>query len=159
MPIFMHYEGIDGNVTAVGYKEWFELESFHWGCNRQCSTPTGRAANREVSAPSVSEVVITKKMDRASPQLLEQALVGQTGRTVTLTATRTGKELEAYFKYKFEDVMISSYSIHAGGNGAAVETLTFNFDKISWKYWPTKAEGQSSEPITVGYDIGQATRM
>ena len=66
MPIFMHYDGIDGNVTAKGYEKWIEVQSFQFGSGRGISTPTGGSENREASAPSVSEVVVTKLMDKAS---------------------------------------------------------------------------------------------
>lgn len=115
--------------------------------------------NREASAPTVSEVVVTKDINRASPPLLEQARVGAVGRTVTLAATRTGKELETYMQHRFDRVFVSIYPLHVGATDAAVETCSLNSDKISWTAWPTNADGQSAEPVTVGYDIGQATRL
>jgi type VI secretion system secreted protein Hcp len=166
MPIFMTYEGIEGSATAPKYDKGIDVQTLSWswgpsmpGVSRRISTVTGRAANREVSAPTLSEVVITKEMDRASPQLLEQALVGQTGRMVTLTLTRTGRELEKYLEMKLYNTLISGYSVSASSSAAPGETWHLNFDKISWTVWPTKADGQAGEPITVGYDIGKATRM
>jgi hypothetical protein len=38
MPIFMHFEGIEGNVTAKGYEKWIEVNSFQFGSGRGIST-------------------------------------------------------------------------------------------------------------------------
>ena len=31
MPIFMKFEGVDGNVTAKGYEKWIEVQSMQFG--------------------------------------------------------------------------------------------------------------------------------
>ncbi len=34
MPIYLKYDGIDGDVTAEGHEKWIELNSFQWGVGR-----------------------------------------------------------------------------------------------------------------------------
>jgi type VI secretion system secreted protein Hcp len=158
MAIYMHHEAIEGNVTAKGYEKWIELSSFQFGSGRGISTPTGRAANREASAPSVSEVVVTKTMDKASPLLFEEGLVGMTGKVVKIVITRTGKEMEQLCTYKFEDTLISSYSVSSGGD-APSESLALNFVKFEYKYKGSDAAGAAAGAMTVAYDIGAAKTM
>ena len=159
MPIFMHYDGVDGNVTAKGYEKWIEVQSFQFGSGRGISTPTGGAENREASAPSVSEVVVTKLMDKASPKLFEESLIGKDGKIVKIVMTRTGKELAELCLYKFEEVLVSGYSVSSGGDGAPSESLSINFVKFEYSYTGSDVAGKDASKMKVAYDIGQATTM
>ncbi|MFN6998615.1 type VI secretion system tube protein Hcp [Elioraea tepidiphila] len=158
MAIYMHYEGIEGNVTAKGYEKWIEVNSFQFGSGRGITTPTGRAANRESSAPSISEVVVTKTMDKASPMLFQEGLVGMDGKVVKVVITRTGKEMEELCAYKFEDVLVSGYSVSTGGD-APSESLSLNFVKFEYNYKGSDAAGAKGGPVKVAYDIGAAKTM
>lgn len=159
MPIFMHFEGIEGNVTAKGYEKWIEVNSFQFGSGRGISTPTGGAENREASAASVSEVTITKQMDKASPKLFEQSLIGSDGKMVKIAMTRTGKELKELCTYKFEKTLVSGYSVSSGGEGAPTESLSLNFVKFEYSYTGSDATGADAAKMKVGFDIGKATTM
>jgi type VI secretion system secreted protein Hcp len=159
MPIFMHFEGIEGNVTAKGYEKWIEVNSFQFGSGRGISTPTGGAENREASAPSVSEVVVTKLMDKASPKLFEAGLIGNEGKMVKVVMTRTGKELAELCMYKFENTLVSGYSVSSGGDGAPSESLSLNFTKFEYSYTGSDVAGKDASKMKVGYDIGKATTM
>ena len=70
MPIFMKHDGIDGDVTAEGHEKWIELGSCQFGVGRSITNPTAKGGDREASAPSVSEIVVTKVTDGASCQAL-----------------------------------------------------------------------------------------
>uniref|UniRef100_UPI003F708859 type VI secretion system tube protein Hcp n=1 Tax=Elioraea sp. TaxID=2185103 RepID=UPI003F708859 len=120
--------------------------------------PTGRAAKRESSAPSISEVVVTKVMDVSSPKLLEESLIGQSGKMVKVAVTRTGKEMAELCMYKFEDVLISGYSVSSGGDQPS-ESLSLNFVKIEYSYTGSDAAGKDANKMKVAYDIGQATTL
>jgi type VI secretion system secreted protein Hcp len=159
MPIFMHYEGIEGNVTAKGFEKWIEVNSFQFGSGRGISTPTGGAENREASAPSVSEVVVTRLMDKASPKLFEESLIGSDGKVVKIVMTRTGKELAKLCEYKFEQTLVSGYSVSSGGDGAPSESLSLNFVKFEYSYTGSDAAGKDATAMKVAYDIGQAKTM
>jgi type VI secretion system secreted protein Hcp len=56
MPIYVQYAGIKGNVTEKGHTDWVAVNSFQFGVGRGIGSPVGKAANRESSAPSISEV-------------------------------------------------------------------------------------------------------
>src|SRR5262245_9634151 len=115
MPIYMKYDKIEGDVTAEGFKKQVDVQSFQWGVGRGISTPTGAAENREASAPSVSEIVITKVLDNGSPGLLEEALHGE-GKKVNLVFVKTDKgKLEPYLEIELTETMISGFSVSSGG--------------------------------------------
>jgi type VI secretion system secreted protein Hcp len=142
MPIYMQFgedaEQIRGNVGAGPHAGWIELNSCQIGVNRHVTNPTGRGTNREGSAPSVSEIVITKKTDASSSGLFRESLNG-TGKKVIIDFVKEG-EIEPYLSLTLEDTLISSYNVSGSGGGnksAPMESLSLNFTKISYTSKPT----------------------
>ena len=157
MPIYMNYDSlaIKGDVTAEGHKDWVELNSFQWGVGRGISSPTGAAADRESSAPSVSEITCTKDQDKGSIKLLNEALQGE-GKTVIIDFVKTDKgKLEKFLTFTLTNTMISGYSMSSGGERPS-ESLSLNFTKVEMKVTPLGAAGETESPETVTYDLGLA---
>lgn len=156
MPIYMKYDGIDGDVTAEGHEKWVELNSFQWGVGRGISSPTGASADRESSAPSISEIVVTKAQDIATTKILDEALQGR-GKKVTIDFVKTdGKKLEVYMAYKLENVLISGYSISSGGDRPS-ESLSLSFTKIEFKGTQMDKANKGAGGASVTYDLAKAT--
>lgn len=156
MPIYMNYNDIKGDATADGHEGWIELNSFQWGVGRGISSPTGGSADRESSAPSVSEITVSKATDNASPKLLNEALQGE-GVKVVIDFCKTDKsKLEVYMTYTLTDSMVSGYSLSSGGD-RPTESLSLNFTKIEYKNIPQSIKGETGTPETVTYDLGKAT--
>ncbi|WP_426956425.1 Hcp family type VI secretion system effector [Muricoccus radiodurans] len=134
MAIFLKYGDLKGEVTSVSHKDWIECHSFQWGVGRGISAGVGGGSKREATAPSVSEIMLTKTMDIADPLLLKEAIGGK-GITAFVEMTQTddsGKHIP-YQKYKLEDAMISGYSITTGGDRPSV-SFSINFDKFDSEY-------------------------
>ncbi|MBN8889457.1 MAG: hypothetical protein ABS99_01705 [Acetobacteraceae bacterium SCN 69-10] len=155
MPIYMKYNDIDGDATAEKYTKWIECGSFQWGVGRGISSPTGGSSDRESSAPSVSEITLTKAQDVATVKLLNEALQGE-GVTVTIDFCKTDKgNLETYLQYTMQNVMISGYSTSSGGDRPS-ESLSLNFTKIECKLTPMGADNADTSPSNVSYDLAKA---
>ena len=77
MAIFLKYGSIKGETTQLTHKDWIEVNSFQFGVGRGISSGVGGGSKREASAPSVSEITLTKTMDIASPLLLKDAIGGK----------------------------------------------------------------------------------
>jgi type VI secretion system secreted protein Hcp len=156
MAIYMKYGSLNGEVTAAGYEKWIELGSLQWGVGRGISSGAGGDSKREASAPSISEITITKTFDSFSPLALKEAL-GGAGETVKIDITRTdakGKH-QAFQKYILDLTMISGYSISSGGDRPS-ESLSLNFAKLDSEYI---AVDDKLAPKTTGhviYDLSKA---
>jgi type VI secretion system secreted protein Hcp len=158
MPIYMNYNSlaIKGDVTEDGHKDWIELHSFQWGVGRGISSPTGGSADRESSAPSVSEITCSKSSDVSSTLLVNEALQGE-GQTVIIDFCKTDKgKLEVYMTYTLTNTMISGYSISSGGDRPS-ESLSLNFTKVEFKLTGQGAGGDTGSPSSVTYDLATAT--
>jgi type VI secretion system secreted protein Hcp len=155
----MKFGGIQGDVTAAGHENWIELKSLQWGVGRGVSSPTGSSADRESTAPSVSEVTVTKDNDTASDGLLSEAFTGDgggNGATVQIDMTRTqAGQLVVYQTVTLNNVIISGYSTSSGGDRPS-ESLSLNFVKIAVTNTPMKPDGTTGSPSTTTYDLAQA---
>jgi type VI secretion system secreted protein Hcp len=156
MPIYMNYNDIPGDVTASGHEKWIELNSFQWGVGRGISSPTGGSADRESSAPSVSEIVATKATDVSSTKLLNESLQGE-GQTVKIDFCKTDKDkLEPYLQLTLTNCMVSGYSVSSGGD-RPTESLSLNFTKVEFKNIGMGAAGDTGSPDAVTYDLALGT--
>jgi type VI secretion system secreted protein Hcp len=158
MPIYMKFGSIKGDVTESGHTDWIELNSLQWGVGRGVSSPTGSSADRESTAPSISEVVVTKANDLASAGLLSEALQGDgsNGKSVEIDMVRTDKgKLTVYQKITLTDVIISGFSTSSGGDRPS-ESLSLNFVKIAVTDTQMKPDGTAGSPATTTYDLAQA---
>lgn len=167
MAIYMKIDNIDGDVTAKGYEKWIQASSFIFGVSRniQLANP-GKSANRESSKPSVSDIAVTKKMDKTSPLIFSES-VG-TNRNSTISSVqihicKTGNSqgsVEPAMEYTLSNVLVSSYNItSATGNSPPMETITFNFDKIESKFIPYDEQNKQGSPIPAGYNIATAEKV
>lgn len=134
MAIFLKYGSIKGETTQLTHKDWIEVNSFQWGVGRGVASGVGGGSKREATAPSVSEITITKTMDISSPLLLKEALGGKAVEVkLELTQTDNSGKHVSYQKYVLSDTLISGYSISSGGDRPS-ESVSLNFTKIDSEY-------------------------
>jgi type VI secretion system secreted protein Hcp len=150
-PIFMQYDGIDGDVTATGYERWIAIDSKQWGVGRGISSPTG-GTGREASAPNISEIVVTKLQDKSSPHLFAEATVGKAKPVQIHMLGTFGNQLQPYLKITLDKVLISGYSQSSGGDRPS-ESLSLNFTKITMTYTSYDDNGNQTGSKTVSYDL------
>lgn len=149
-PIYMDFPGISGDTISKGFENQIQLDSFQWGVERAISSSGGI---REASAPHVGEITVTKLMDKASPLLLQNSLVGQAVGPVTITFVKdAGTGPIRYAQYTLENVLISGYSVSSGGDTPS-ESLSLSFTKITFKFTPTNPDGSLGTPIQTTYDL------
>jgi type VI secretion system secreted protein Hcp len=158
MAIYMQWKAIDGAVTTKGFEKWIEVDSFQFGVGRAIGTAARGAATREASEPSISEVVISKRLDKASTKLFQDATGGDLSATVTFKFTTTTKDkVETYLAYELTNCGLSGYSLSSGGD-APQESLSLNFTKLMCTY--TELDPKTAgTPDTVGYDLTQMSKV
>ena len=156
MPIYMHYEGIKGAVTAVGFEEWIELDTCSLGVTR--SIAGGARGNRESSTPSFSDISCSKPQDAASTGLFTASLYGE-GKTVNIAFTKTstdGKSQQKFLELTLSNTLISAYSTSGTGGDASQqphEMIMLNFTKIEWKHTETDVKNKAAKPAIATWDL------
>lgn len=152
MAIYLKYEGIEGEATHDKHQKWIDVSSLQFGIGRGISTPSGSTANREASEPSVSEVVITKAMDGASPKLFTESATGAVGKKVEIHLVSTGSPGNTYVEYILTNSLISGYSVSSGGD-RPTESVSINFTKMEYKFIPYDDKNKAGTPVSVSYDL------
>ena len=159
MAIYMNFNSKKpaGNVTAKGYEDWIEVDSFSFGIGRSITMEAGAMSNREAGRPSLSEVSVTKLLDASSGGLFKESVTGSEGITVLIDIVQTGTStVQKYASYTLEECMVSSYSIGASAGGAPTETISLSFAKILADLSHADKTHKNKKNIIVGYDLTTA---
>ena len=159
MPIFLNYDGIPGDVTTAGHEQWIQCASFEWGIGRGISNSSSRRPTAR-AAPSVSEIVVTKDTDSASPPLMRASLgldpVGE-GKDVQIDFCKTDtSQPEPYLQLTLSNTLVSGWSISSGGDRPS-ETVTLNFTKVEFKNIGMGAANDTGTPDPCQYDLTTQT--
>ena len=167
--IYMKVDGIEGNVTAKGHENWIGLKSANFDVKRHLSTDPGRISDREGTRPSISEVTITKIMDKSSPLLFGESCVGKAKSEVQIDICQTdSSHLNTYAQLTLNNVIISGYELDANHSKKEQNTsahqypqekITLSFDKIELRYTPYNDKNEPESPIPSGYDLKQAVAV
>lgn len=161
MSIFMNYEGIKGESSDKNHKQWMDIDSIQWGVNRRITSATSTQNDRESSNAEVSDLVVTRRMDSATPNLFIESCCG-TGKTVVihLTKTGTGSGTDVYMEYTLKNALISNYQVSASAqdNNRPMEVLTISFVDLEVKYTPYDEDGNALAAIAVGFDTATNTK-
>ena len=158
MAIYMKYGDIDGAVTTSGHEKWIELNSFQMGVGRAIGTAARGSATREAQEPSISEVVVTKRLDKSSTKLFMDACAGDLSATVKFKFTTTTKDkVDTFLAFELTNCGLSGFSLSSGGD-APTESLSLNFTKLMFTYTGRDAK-VAGQPDTVGYDLSKMKKV
>lgn len=125
---------IKGGSKVSGHDGWINVDSMQLGVGRAVASQVGGSSKREVSSPSVSEVVFSRVSDMASPELFFQACGGVSlGKCLIHLVQVAGNDAQVYGIIELEEAMVSSYSVSSAGD-TPNESFGINFTKISFQY-------------------------
>jgi type VI protein secretion system component Hcp len=127
MPIYMKFEGIDGEITGK-YKGYIELESCQISGQSITSQSNRGAAKKDAPKP---EIGITKIQDTTSTLLFQLCATGDE-KKVKVVFLKNEKEAP-YLTVELENTLISSFIMSGrGGDNTAkpIESLSLNYGKI-----------------------------
>lgn len=135
--------------------KWFVADSFSFGVEREMkeSGEKGGTEDINIGVGELQEATVSKSMDRANTPIAQHSIIGNSpsgsaprGSLSVKVPTGTCKvgaryptaELGAGKRlYKMTGVVVTHCS-GARGDDMPTETLSLNFDKITWKYWPVQ---------------------
>jgi len=144
---------IDGTSTLDQYAKQIELLSFSHGVAMQI---TGDISNTERTSgkPNHQDFTITKYLDQSSPKLNESCCKGDNFTSVEIVVGRNDKgAVIPLITYTLKNVVLSSVSIGGGGGDKPVETVTMNYNHITWDFCKQKAEGAEQGHIPGKWDL------
>jgi type VI secretion system secreted protein Hcp len=152
--IYMDYNGIQGDATAPGFTGAISLDSFSISVSRGISSPSGGSADRESTAPSVSDVLVSGPTGKASPALFNEALEGE-GVPVQIAITEPIGKMQAveYAEWDLNGAMIDHYSTSVV-NGVSEDVLSINASSVTYKWFNLDSGGNVLGTESVTVDLG-----
>jgi type VI secretion system secreted protein Hcp len=149
---------IQGEGSDANHVGEIVVQTVQQGLARLISSQ-GAAGTREVSNVSVSEVVITKLVDSATPLIAKSCCVGGEHDEVKIVFEKKAKNgaVVGYLVYTMKQVIISGQSISGmDGESFPMETVSLNFNEIKWEYTPTDpTTGDAKGVVPFGYSVGK----
>ena len=149
-------DGIQGESKHSKHKDEIDIISWSWGAtNPGTIVGTGMSAGKV----SMSDLTISKRVDKSSPKLLALNVTGAHKDTAILTASKStgGKSPEDFLTIKLSEVYIASYQIGGShGEDVGAESLSLAYGKIEYDYKEQKKDGTLTSAGQVGYDLIKA---
>lgn len=153
-PAFMKLGDIKGESQASGHEDEIDILSWSFGIASPVYTDPG-TGNREATRPSVSEVSVTKEMDKATPRLMEGCATGTHYPDAVITLKRASADTQqTYLVITMTDVIVTSVSTGgSGGDDRPTETLSLNFGSIQVVYTEYLPDGRAGETTEFMYSL------
>lgn len=153
---FLKLEGIDGESTDTGHKDWIEITSFSSGVMQTSAGSRSSGGAATGGRCDHTDFTITKELDKTSPKLLLHCCNGKHIKTGTLElfrATGGGSSIK-YMEYKMEDLIVSNVSTGGSGSGLPSESVSLNYGKITWTYTALDHQtGASKGNVTANWSV------
>jgi type VI secretion system secreted protein Hcp len=149
--LFLELPGIPGESQVVGFENQIELNSFQFG--------VGNAVGKAAAGPKMageaafSEIVVTKSLDKATPELMLRVANGAPIPSARLRLTRSSQAGESVvLRYCFTQVRFTSFSQSSGGDLPS-ESLAFQYATIVQSYTQQNAGGGAGNVFTSGWNV------
>jgi len=141
---------IKGETTEKNHSEWIDVLSFSHSMENAVSTSSS-GGSRSVGKAFLTDLVITKTLDKSSPLIAKSLTSGSIIPSVELHLTNGAGVI--YLKYELEKVIISSYSMSGGDSDyRPTESISLNYAKIKMIYSEITSSGQKGD-IVFGWDV------
>jgi type VI secretion system secreted protein Hcp len=150
--MFIKIDNIRGESQDSAHKNEIEVLGYRWGMSQHGSMHQGKGGGS--GRASVSDLVITKYVDAATPNLMSYCCRGKHFESAVLTVRKAGDTPVEHLTIKLEKVMVSGINNGAdSGDERQTEEITLNFQRFEVKYTPQDETGKGQASISVKYDI------
>jgi type VI secretion system secreted protein Hcp len=129
--MFLKLGDVKGACGDDAHPEWIEVSSFSYAVNNSINCVEKAQGNPGGEACTHADLVVTKAVDKASPQLYAYGSVGKMWPKAELEVF---EEADLLFKVTLENTAISSMSIGGGTGGIPDESIALGHSKITWQF-------------------------
>ena len=134
-------DDLRGESRIPGYGDKIELLSFSHGVAMQMSGDIS-SQDRTAGKPNHMDLTVTKYLDVVSPTLNQACCQGKVFPKVELIVGRNDNaNVVEFMRYTIKGVVISSISVGGDGGDGPIETVTLNYNHITWKFTSQSEHG------------------
>lgn len=144
---------IKGESAVKGHEDEIQVLSWSWGMNQ--SGTMHLASGGGAGKVNVSDMVIAKYVDAASPNLAIACCKGTHFDEAVLTMRKAGDTPLDYLVITMKNVLITSVQVAGSSGGDMVsEQISLNFGSFKESYQPQDNKGaKKGGAIEIEYDI------
>ena len=152
--IFLKIDGIEGESTDVKHKNEIAILSYAWGEAQQAPAGGAGGAGGGAGKVAMQDFHFSMLVNKASPKLFLACAKGEHFKNAVLTVRHPGASPAEFLKWRFTDVLISSYQTAGDVATGALpaDHASLNFSKIEVEYSPVKPDGTLGTPVKAGWD-------
>lgn len=141
---FLKIPDIEGEATAQEHENEIDFLKFSYSASSPHSSQSGSARQR--ANTQAGDVVVEKKVDAASPYLLESILRGKMFPEVVLTVkARAGGKPTDHMVVTLSNARITSIETEVVSKTESKEHVSFAYEKIKVNYTETNRDGSGDE--------------
>ncbi len=152
---FLKIAGVEGESADHAHKGEIQVESWSFGAQQSGTMAFGGGGG--AGKVTMNDFHYVMKVCKASPKLFLACATGEHFKEATMTARKAGKQQQEFLKWKFTDLIVSSYQ--TGGSGGAdvipMDQISMNFAKVEVEYKEQKPDGSLGGAVKAGYDQKQ----
>ena len=128
--MFLKLAGVTGEALDSDHKSEIEVVGWSWGLSAPSSV-TGGASGKT----ALSELTVTKRVDQATPTLMQYLRNHKVVPSALLTVRKAGTTPLEYFKIELKNVRVTSL-VADSRESELVERLTLGFTQVTATYTP-----------------------
>ena len=135
MSAFVKLGDNKGSASDEDHKDWVIIDSMDLSIFRSIN-PGAKDQQRTQGETSLSDVTISRQLDKSTPKIQEACANGTFLKEVEIDFCTTIKNKEEpYYQVKLHDVILTNYSMQANSSGDSPhESLSMGYTKVEWTY-------------------------
>ncbi len=154
--MFLEVNGIPGESADSKHKGTIEIESFSWGMSRAI-TDRNFAGGANAGKVNVQDFHFVTNVDKSSPALMLACATGQHISKAVLFVRKSGGQSDLdYLKYKFSDLLVSSYQMQSVDESQPLEEFSLQFRTLNESYTQTAVGGRGLPAVQFNWAVPPA---
>jgi len=152
--MFLKLDDIKGESADDKHKDEIDVLAWSWSMTQTGTTHMGGGGG--AGKVSVSDITITKYIDKSSPNLMLACCNGKHFKEGLLTVRKAGEKPLEYLKLTLKEVLVAAIAPGgSGGEDRLTESLSLNFAEFKVEYTPQKADGTGDAAVEAGFNIAK----
>jgi type VI secretion system secreted protein Hcp len=153
--VYLQIDGIKGESTDDKHKDWIECKSVSWSVTQPKSATASTGGGHTAERVEMSDILITKLADLATPILLQTCAAGKTipkAKLEFMRADGNGERVK-YFEIQLENVLVGDVQPAVSEGDFMQENVGLKFSKVKYMYTQQKVGGGAGGNTSGGWDL------
>ncbi|MFT7310098.1 MAG: type VI secretion system secreted protein Hcp [Paracoccaceae bacterium] len=154
LKMILELDSVKGESQVKGNEGKIDIDSYNLDFHQSGTFHRGSGGGG--GNVSVGDLVLSKKLDKASADLTKKVCGGMHYKSAKLTVLKsTGEGMEVYYTITLTDCIVASYNIGGGSDGQDYinETFSLNFRHIATQYMVQDAAGILADGGSMEFNV------